>query len=522
MPSASQDQISRAVLRSQPPHADDVPSMVAYNAKFGGAPNGIWINDLIHYCTVAKVPADIHVPGRLFEAIAKLDFDTMMPGRAVTAILKRAAMSTKINDGVVADILVRDISGLMSKERKGLFLKADVIMDRCAKLLQDKKITDPQKTLDEGKLQCDLIDVVMGKTGKDADKSKKGKTIENDVTLESVTEKFIEGLFADDAIDNVDVAATPQRADDALTTVQYADDGQAINVGKMAMLTKGFKVGTYYTAKEPVKDPKATTPKVRDPTIYKLESIDGDGSCTIKAFSEFGELSCQSTVVDGSDFIEKYRKFDRTFKFLPAYHGNEIKYQSSLKKDVMNRRIQDAMMTLSETMIDYDLIIRTSPSRGVFCNSGPIEAMQLCPYGNVIKHDPTDKNHRRVDEHNAIKLQTPAGDTIIYTMSSMTLSDTCQNAYWGVQATSDPDQANMAIDHEEVRFIVPAMTKLKISGCEYIVRIPCLKNVKALNKGDELLFFVAKKAVAVQPAAEKKARPLKLDFAQPSKRPRPS
>ena len=65
------------------------------------------------------------------------------------------------------------------------------------------KITDPQKTLDEGKLQCDLIDVVMGKTGKHADKSKPGKTIESDVTLESVTEKFTEGLFADDEVDIV-------------------------------------------------------------------------------------------------------------------------------------------------------------------------------------------------------------------------------------------------------------------------------------------------------------------------------
>ena len=511
MPSASADQISRAVLRSQPPHADDVPAMVAYNAKFGGLPNGIWINDLIHYCTLAKMPAEIHIPGRLFEAIAKLDFDTMMPGRAVTAILKRAAMSSKVTDGVVSDVRVSDITGLMSKDRKPLFLKADVIMEKCAKLLQDKKITDPQKTLDEGKLQCDLIDVVMGKTGKHADKSKQGKTIESDVTLESVTEKFIEGLFADDEVDIVDVGATP--LPDVLTTVQYADDGQAINVGKMAMLKKGFKEGTYYTMKEPPS--KDTTAKVRDPTIYKLESIAGDGTCTLKSFSDFGELSSESKIVDGPSFVARYRPFDKTFKFLKAYNGTEIKHQSSIKADLLNRRIQDAMMTLSDTMIDHDLTIRTSPSKGVFCISGPIEAMTLCPYGNVTKHDPTGKNHRNVEEHNAIKLQTPAGDIITHTMSQMPLSDDIQNAYWVVQATSDPDKANMAIVHEEVRFIMPSLTKLKISGCEYIVRIPCLKNLKALSKGDELLVFVAKKAAVQQ---EKRTKPLKLDLALPTKR----
>jgi len=161
MPSAHADQISKAVLRTQPPHAEDVPSMVAYSAKFGGAPNGVWINDLIHYCTLAKMPAEIHIPGRLFEAIAKFDFDTEMPGRAVTAILKRAAMSTKVIDGVVADVRVTDVTGIMNKEKKAMFLKANRIMEKMAKLLDDKQIPDPQRTLDEGKLQRDLIDVVM-------------------------------------------------------------------------------------------------------------------------------------------------------------------------------------------------------------------------------------------------------------------------------------------------------------------------------------------------------------------------
>ena len=514
MPGASQDQISRAVLRSQPPHADDVPAMVAYNAKFGGSPNGIWVNDLIHYCTLAKVPADVHLAGRMFEAIAKLNFDTVMPGRAVTAILKRVVKSSKIVDSVFSDVRVTDISGLMSKDKKPLFLKANDIMDKCAKILQDKQITDPQKTLDEGKLQCDLIDVVMGKTG-DADKSKKGKTIESDVTLESVTTKFMEGLFADDEVDGVGDGA-PAPSPVVLGVVHYGDDGQAINVAKMAILQKGFKEGTYYTMKEPAKDPKATTPQVRDQTIYKLESIAGDGVCTLKAFSDFGELSRESKIVDGPIFVATYKPVDKGFKFLGDYKGKEIKHQKQLKQDVMNRRVQDAMLTLNETMIEQDLAIRISPSKGVFCKSGPIEAMLLIPYGNVHKHDPTDKNARTVEERNAIKLQTPDGETIVYTMSAMTLNDDIQNVYWAVQATSNSDKANMAIVHEDVRFIVPTTTKLKISGYEYIVRIPCLKNVKALNKGDELFYFEAAKKAAVQ--AEKRNPPLKLELAPSTKK----
>ena len=74
----------------------------------------------------------------------------------------------------------------------------------------------------------------------------------------------------------------------------------------------------------------------------------------------------------------------------------------------------------------------------------------------------------------------------------------------------------MAIVHEDVRFIVPTTTKLKISGYEYIVRIPCLKNVKALNKGDELFYFEAAKKAAVQ--AEKRNPPLKLELAPSTKK----
>lgn len=332
------------------------------------------------------------------------------------------------------------------------------------------------------------------------------------MTLESVTQKFIDGLFADDEVDIVDFGATS--LPEVLTTVQYADDGQAIDVGKMAMLKKGFKEGTYYTMKEPVKDSKATTPKVRDPTIYKLESIAGDGTCTLKAFSDFGKLSSESKIVDGPSFVATYKSFDKAYKFLKSHTGTEIKHQTTIQNDVMNRRIQDAMVTLSHTMVDNDLTIRTSPSKGVFCKSGPIETMLLCPYGNITKHDPTDKKQRTPEEHNTIKLQTPTGETIIYTMSAMPLSDDFQNSYWIVQTTSDPAKANMIIAHEEVRFLKPSVAKLKIAGCEYVVRIPCLKNLKTLNSGDELLVFAAKK-VAVQ--QEKRTKPLKLDLAPPKR-----
>ena len=55
MPNSRADDIARAVLRSQPPHAEDVPDMVDWYLKWGGGKNGFWVNDLLRFCQVNKI-----------------------------------------------------------------------------------------------------------------------------------------------------------------------------------------------------------------------------------------------------------------------------------------------------------------------------------------------------------------------------------------------------------------------------------------------------------------------------------
>jgi hypothetical protein len=42
--------------------------------------------------------------------------------------------------------------------------------------------------------------------------------------------------------------------------------------------------------------------------------------------------------------------------------------------------------------------------------------MMPCPYDNITEHDTIDKKHKTPEEHNTIKLHTPDGEPIVYTI----------------------------------------------------------------------------------------------------------
>lgn len=55
MPNSRADDVARAVLRSQPPHAEDVADMVDWYLKWGTGKNGLWVNDILQFCQPSKI-----------------------------------------------------------------------------------------------------------------------------------------------------------------------------------------------------------------------------------------------------------------------------------------------------------------------------------------------------------------------------------------------------------------------------------------------------------------------------------
>ena len=121
------DDIAKAVLRSQPPNPEDVPDMVDYYQKWGGGVSQFFVKDLSQFITVMNISPSTRISGRHFQALANLNFGIDMPSHAVTAVLKRLAHSEKVVDGVAASITATDIMKFGTKY-KNKSLEADKVI----------------------------------------------------------------------------------------------------------------------------------------------------------------------------------------------------------------------------------------------------------------------------------------------------------------------------------------------------------------------------------------------------------
>ena len=234
------DDIARAVLRSQPPNPTDVPDMVDYNAKWGGGSSHFYVNDVLRFLALSNVSPDIRVSGRTFRALADLKFGVAdVPAIAVNAVLKRMASSDKTIDGVASVYKVSEISSLATKQKKA-FLAANKIMENSKKMLDDNTMHSTARTLNEGWLQTSLIDHVLGKPNVD------GKSFE---TMQEIVTMFLETTFGKSEKVAAAVAASSSASSRRGTfVIDYDKSDKVIAVPQMMLEAKGFKVGgTIYT-----------------------------------------------------------------------------------------------------------------------------------------------------------------------------------------------------------------------------------------------------------------------------------
>ena len=130
------DDLARAVLRSCPPHAGDVPFMVDYYQKYGGGNTQQYVKNLCNFVEVMNISPTTRISGRHFEALGKLTYGLTMPSSAVTVVLKRLAYSKKVVDDIASDIIVQDIKKFDTK-CKVQFVDADRIIKKIEHLLRD-------------------------------------------------------------------------------------------------------------------------------------------------------------------------------------------------------------------------------------------------------------------------------------------------------------------------------------------------------------------------------------------------
>ena len=496
---ADADQISKAVLRSQPPHASDVPEMVAWSLKWSGGSSAFWTKELCHFCSVKGVPSDLHVPGRIFGALAKLDFGTQMPARGIAAILKRVATSKKVTDSCASDVRVSDIMAIQRPNMKEIFVRASGIMERCSKALASKGIQDPQATLDMGALECSLIDLVLSKPDEATATAK----------MDELVTAWMQNLFGDDSGDTSagsSAASSTAAAQATAACVEYDQKGEAQNVGKLALQARGITENSTFTNKLM--------------EYAKLTRIESDGSCVLQYLDAYGNInsSFSEFKIPGSDFLATWKPFSKAFT-MDTIATKHINMAKQLKESLDGQRVKHAIFALALEMKQYSLIHRLSPTKAVFAQEAyDTDSVLIAPFGSVYQFDfaaPNNKGIKAPDDRSKVQVQMPCGAVATYIMQPSPPDEKTQVSYWAISSTHSEDLANMKIVHRDVRFVLPTTGKLRIAGHEYVVQIPCFQNYKPIKKDDELMYYVPKPAKAKSKAVVPE---LKLPAAKKHKR----
>ena len=137
--SVKSNDIATAVLRSQPPHPNDVPDMVDWYLKWGGGEGMHFVTDIALFCKEMKLSGLVRVSGRHFKVLADLKFGTQMPSHAIAVVVKRLAACEKPNDGIASSITLTDIAKFGLK-LKNEFLEVDTSIKENVQMMVDEEV----------------------------------------------------------------------------------------------------------------------------------------------------------------------------------------------------------------------------------------------------------------------------------------------------------------------------------------------------------------------------------------------
>lgn len=137
------DQVKKAVLRSQPPRAEDVPIMADYVQRWGGLPSGAFLKELATLLA-AFMPSTRVVNGNFFEEVVKMKFPVdQQPAEVVNALLFTHACTDKeVRDNIAHFITRADINTIASEANRKTVMLANGILSHSRIDLQ----TPEQKT----------------------------------------------------------------------------------------------------------------------------------------------------------------------------------------------------------------------------------------------------------------------------------------------------------------------------------------------------------------------------------------
>ena len=488
-PIVNKDKLIKAVLRSQPPRADDVPDQVAFSQKWSGGSSGVFTKAIVDFCKVMAIPPTHHVPARYFKALGALDFGVeAQPGIAVNAVLKRIAASKSIVDGCAQYVTASSVPALASK-KKNMLLEANAVVGRFQQVLATSNLSATDQIRYGSLLEMACVDVVFQAETIDGHKFK---------TFEEAVIFYMERCFGKPA--TPEQKQNEQNQVEVSNVIEFDQSGRAMGVGKNHAAQKGFRAHVVITGVkgDPFKSDK-----------WEILEITEDGSAHVQLLDAFGkrvapQLDSTGDVVVGDPALKtltvdelclQHKVYTKQTKLMEGYPGSEGKYDNFTEREVMVGRMRDCMLALAKSIPDQPVRVHEKPHKGVFATKAiPVGELLLVPCSrSLAPHDPKKvTNPRSVkctllgagnDEPQDMVLQ-PAGATPEYCV-----------AYWCVQEADKDDGVNLKHVGRDIQFLPPT-TKEKVTaaaGAIHHAKIPCFVNTRDIAEGEELFRAKIKK-----------------------------
>ena len=238
--------VLRDIVKSSPKNVDDVPSVVDFACKYGGAP--AMVEPVMKFIRGGFMPPGRVVPGRVWKAMSKCQFAPadMCPLFMNSVLMFLAASPPSKCPGNVATwISVGDLTALQSAKLQDM-KQAEEVIQTGMRLSRSMKLTSADDTKLLGSLRTGLVAKVLDK-------------------IEPLSKKpfYQHGAeFFDKAMKVAHVksvkcpwkAASPEenpsQKGNISTVVQYNDNAEAVGLGKQSVLARGFEIGGCAKAKD--------------------------------------------------------------------------------------------------------------------------------------------------------------------------------------------------------------------------------------------------------------------------------
>ena len=462
--------ISRAVVRSQPKQASDVPSWVTFVRRWGGGTSPRFTREWNQFFQAGLIPTGRMISIGFFDTCNKLKLPPdFQPIAFINAMLLVHASSDNVVDSISRHITASDISSIASRNKTKV-QQAEQVLRNARKMATEMDLTPQSKAKNLLTLYKDIVDPVL-------EKVEKSKTSTKPLSVTEAAQKFVKAISGMEeeapqtAIENANPSAP---ASSVCAPVQFSEDGAELDTFKLSLENQGFKVqGLVFK-----KDNNSYHQKQ-----FVIKDLKPDGVVVLHRIMLDGQAQEKDPVeVPHKDFLKSYgncKTKNKLFELKPQHQPSGKSTFQHLERKGM---VHAALVRLQSMHTCECLDFLEQPKTGAFVNK-PVENLVLVPstFSITVEEDPS-KNLKQAWFAEA------DGHTERFVLNRQPVAQDFCAAFWLVRVVDKESDANMTINKVKMDVDFARLHGEKRKRVLAVI-IPTLQSVRPLQVGEDLTVF---------------------------------